>query len=37
MRPEEIDLLDLAMPIVLRPGKPVSDERFMQFSAQNNP
>ncbi len=37
MRAGQIDLLDLTMPIVLRPGKRVSDEELMRFSEQNKP
>lgn len=37
MRAGQIDLLDLPMPIVLRPGKRVSDEELMRFSEQNKP
>jgi len=37
MRAGQIDLLDLEMPIVLRPSAPVSDEELMRFSAHNNP
>jgi len=33
----QIDLLDLALPIVLRPSAPVSDEDLMRFSARNHP
>ncbi len=37
MRPGHIDLLDLAMPVVLRSRTPVSDEELMRFSEQNKP
>ena len=37
MRAGQIDLLDLPMPIVLRPNAPVSDEELMRFSEQNKP
>jgi Uma2 family endonuclease len=37
MRAGQIDILDLELPIVLRPGAPVSDEALMRFSAQNKP
>jgi len=33
----QIDLLDLELPIVLRPSAPVSDEELMRFSAHNHP
>src|ERR1700678_2145811 len=37
MRAGQIDLLDLEMPILLRPSAPVSDEDLMRFSDQNRP
>ncbi len=37
MRAGHLDLLDLAMPIVLRSALPVSDEELMRFSEQNKP
>jgi Uma2 family endonuclease len=37
MRAGQIDLLNLAMPITLRPSAPVSDEELMRFSEQNKP
>ena len=37
MRVGQIDLLDLALPIILRPSAPVSDEELMRFSEQNKP
>ena len=37
MRAGQIDLLDLAMPITIRPSSPVSDEELMRFSEQNKP
>ena len=37
MRAGQIDLLDLAMPIRLRPATPVSDEELMRFSRLNKP
>jgi Uma2 family endonuclease len=37
MRAGQIDLLDLALPIVLRPSAPVSDEDLMRFSELNKP
>jgi len=37
MRAGQIDLLDLELPIVLRPVAPVSDEVLMRLSARNNP
>ena len=37
MRAGQIDLLDLAMPIAIRPSAPVSDEELMRFSEQNKP
>jgi Uma2 family endonuclease len=37
MRAGQIDLLDLAMPITIRPSTPVSDEELMRFSEQNKP
>ena len=37
MRAGQIDLLDLEMPILLRPSAPVSDEDLMRFSEQNRP
>lgn len=37
MRAGQIDLLDLELPIVLRPSAPVSDEDLMRFSELNKP
>ena len=37
MRGGQIDLLNLAMPITIRPSAPVSDEELMRFSEQNKP
>jgi Uma2 family endonuclease len=37
MRAGQLDLLDLPMPIVLRPAERVSDEELMRFSEQNKP
>jgi len=37
MRTGQIDLLDLELPIVLRPSAPVSDEALMRFSELNKP
>jgi Uma2 family endonuclease len=37
MRAGQIDLLDLELPIVLRPSAPVSDEELLRFSEQNKP
>ncbi len=37
MRAGQIDLLDLTLPITLRPSAPVSDEELMRFSEQNKP
>jgi len=37
MRAGQIDLLDLQLPIVLRPSAPVSDDDLMRFSEQNKP
>jgi Uma2 family endonuclease len=37
MRAGQIDLVDLELPIVLRPSARVSDEELMRFSAQNGP
>ena len=37
MRAGQIDLLNLAMPITIRPSAPVSDEELMRFSEQNKP
>jgi len=37
MRAGQIDLLDLEMPLALRPSAPVSDEDLMRFSSRNNP
>jgi Uma2 family endonuclease len=37
MRAGQIDLLNLAMPIILRPAAPVSDEELMRFFEQNKP
>jgi hypothetical protein len=37
MRAGQIDLLDLEMPILLRPSAPVSDEDLMRFSEPNKP
>ena len=37
MRVGEIDLLDLELPVRLRPSAPVSDEDLMRFSEQNRP
>jgi len=33
----QIDLIDLPMPVTLRPSAPVSDEDLMRFSSRNNP
>ena len=37
MRAGQIDLLDLELPLILRPSSPVSDEELMRFSRQNRP
>jgi Uma2 family endonuclease len=37
MRPGQLDLLDLPMPLTLHPRAPVSDEDLMRFSAHNKP
>ncbi|MGD0796186.1 MAG: Uma2 family endonuclease [Acidobacteriaceae bacterium] len=37
MRAGQIDLVDLELPIVLRPSAPVSDEDLLRFSVQNKP
>jgi Uma2 family endonuclease len=37
MRAGQIDLLDLELPITLRPSARVSDEELMRFSRQNKP
>jgi Uma2 family endonuclease len=37
MRAGQIDLLDLELPVILRPGSPISDEDLMRFSEQNKP
>jgi len=37
MRAGQIDLVDLELPIVLRPSAPLSDEELMRFSEQNKP
>ncbi len=37
MRARQIDLLDLEMPITLRPSARVSDDELMRFSARNKP
>jgi Uma2 family endonuclease len=37
MRAGQIDLVDLEMPIVLRPSAPVSDEELLRFSELNKP
>jgi Uma2 family endonuclease len=37
MRAGQLDLVDLALPIVLRPSARVSDDELMRFSLQNGP
>ena len=37
MRPGQIDLLDLELPITIRTGARVSDEELMRFSERNKP
>jgi Uma2 family endonuclease len=37
MRAGQIDLVDLELPIILRPSAPVSDEELMRFSELNRP
>ena len=37
MRAEQLDLVHLQLPLLLRPAKPLSDEDLMRFSRQNRP
>ena len=37
MRPGQLNLLDLELPLLLRPAAPLSDEDLMRFSRQNRP
>ena len=37
MQAGQIDLLDLQLPIILRPSVPISDEDLMRFSERNKP
>ncbi len=37
MRPGQINVSDLPMPVILRPSAAISDEELMRFSEQNKP